>query len=410
MRKYQIVFRWLKNKKEAKVVKKILDRSEQQGSDYRIKDAYASEYQENTDFSSANTDIKTLAFYLPQFHTFPENDQWWGKGFTEWTNTKKSLPRFENHYQPRVPHEDIGYYDLSEEASMEQQVKLALQHKLYGFCFYYYWFSGKKLMEKPLDMFLQHAEWDINFCLCWANENFTRTWDGAAKDILIEQKYREEDTKNFILDLKKYVNDRRYIRNDGKPVLLIYNMSAIPEPKKTIRAWRKYAQEEGIGEILIWTCRTNGSNARVVGVEKEIDAEVEFPPHNMWWESIVEKCEREDGDKIYNYHKLADVLTYKLDNTHERADGKKIYHTCMMGWDNSCRRQNGWTLYHGYSLEYFGKWLSAIVDEARRNKDEKERFIFINAWNEWGEGTYLEPDEKYGYANINTLSEHICKK
>lgn len=406
MQKYQRVFRWLNNKKEARTVKRILDKLEKKENDYEINDAYVSEYQENTDFSSFHTDIKALAFYLPQFHAFPENDRWWGKGFTEWTNTRKCVPRFEGHYQPRVPHKDIGYYDLSTEAAIEKQVQLALQHKIYGFCFYYYWFSGKKLMEKPLDILLQHPEWQIHFCLCWANENFTRTWDGAASDILIEQKYQCKDTKNFIIDLKKYIKDERYIRIDGKPVILIYNMSAIPNAKATIHAWRKHAREEGIGEILIWMCRTNSSNAKILRIQAEVDAEVEFPPHNMWWKSIVEDWKREDGAKIYNYRKLADVISYRL----EKEDKSKLYHTCMMGWDNSCRRKNGWTIYYGYTQAHLKKWLSALVAEARRNKDEKERFIFVNAWNEWGEGTYLEPDQKYGYANINTLSECICTK
>lgn len=410
MRKYQILFRWLNNKKETAIVKRVRNKLKRQGADYKISEAYVSDYQENRDFSGCTTDVKTIAFYLPQFHTFPENDQWWGMGFTEWTNTRKCVPRFEGHYQPRIPHKDIGYYDLSTESAIEKQIQLALQHKVYGFCFYYYWFSGKKLMEKPLDIFLKHPEWKINFCLCWANENFTRTWDGAATDILIEQKYTNEDPKKFIMDLKKYISDERYIRIDGKPVILIYNMSAIPDVKKTICAWRNYAQKEGIGDILIWMCRTNGSNAKVLGVKKEIDAEVEFPPHNMWWKPIKENWERKDEAKIYNYQKLVDVLTYRIEKEKNKRQGKKLYHTCMMGWDNSCRRKNGWTVYYGYKLEYFGKWLSVLVDEARKNKEEEERFIFVNAWNEWGEGTYLEPDEKYGYANINMLSEQICVK
>ena len=163
---------------------------------------YFSLYQDNIAFSNEPVKVKTLAFYLPQFHTFPENDEWWGEGFTEWTNTRKSAPRYRGHYQPREPHENIGYYDLSDVQVIKKQAKLARQHGIYGFCIYYYWFSGKTLMEKPIDLLFTHPEIDINYCLCWANESWTRTWDGMKNNILIEQKYTYDDSINFIYDIK----------------------------------------------------------------------------------------------------------------------------------------------------------------------------------------------------------------
>lgn len=207
---------------------------------------YNSVYEDNIDFSDKKTDIKTLVFYLPQFHTFKENDNWWGKGFTEWTNTKKSIPRFEGHYQPRVPHDDFGYYTLDNIETIEKQIKLAKEHGIYGFCYYYYWFSGKRLMEKPLDLFLK-SDIDFPFCLCWANENWTRSWDGLKNDILIKQDYDESDYKKFIKDIKKYVVDKRYIYIDSKPVIMIYNPKEIPNLKETVNNWRKYARKLGIG-------------------------------------------------------------------------------------------------------------------------------------------------------------------
>ena len=167
---------------------------------------YNSKYEKNIDFSKYKTDIKTLTFYLPQFHTIKENDEWWGEGFTEWTNTKKSLPRFEGHYQPRTPHKDIGYYTLDNKETIKKQVELAKMHGIYGFCFYYYWFSGKRLLEKPVDIFLDNKDIDFPFCLCWANENWTKTWDGLNNDILIGQKYSKSDYKKFIVDIKKYID------------------------------------------------------------------------------------------------------------------------------------------------------------------------------------------------------------
>lgn len=371
--------------------------------DYAV---YDSEYQDNLDFSGCHTDIKALAFYLPQFHTFSENDAWWGKGFTEWTNTRKSVPRFKNHYQPREPHEDIGYYDLSNISVMKQQVKLAKQHGIYGFCFYYYWFSGKRLMEKPVDLLLEHPEIDINFCLCWANENWSRTWDGADKEILIKQEYTDEDAEKFMADMKKYIDDSRYIRIEGKPVILVYNPGQIPSIKKTFKTWRRTAKELGIGDILIWTCQTANNSAESLKIYSDIDAEVEFPPHNMWWNSVQDNSVEIEGKPlIANYQKMVALIKGKMKE--KKTEKVPVYHTCMMGWDNAARRKNGWATYCAYSIRTLYDWLNAVIEDTRQKLPEERRFIFINAWNEWAEGTYLEPDRKYGYANINTVSKAI---
>ena len=218
---------------------------------YKEYEPYTSIYQDNIDFSKYDTDIKTLVFYLPQYHTFKENDEWWGKGFMEWTNTKKAKPLFDGHYQPRTPHKDFGYYTLDNIETIKKQVKLAKQHKIYGFIFYYYWFSGKRLMEKPVDLFLKDKSIDFPFCFCWANENWTRTWDGLEDDVLIKQDYKKDDYRKFIKDIKKYLLDDRYIKIDGKPVIMIYNPDAIPNYKELVTKWRKYAQEEGIEDLYI---------------------------------------------------------------------------------------------------------------------------------------------------------------
>lgn len=184
-----------------------------------VYDAKQNKKRKNKDLKN---NIKYIALYLPQFHTFKENDGWWGKGFTEWTNTKAAIPLFEGHYQPHEPHNDIGYYDLSDVNVMIKQSQMAKEYGIYGFSYYYYWFNGKKLMEKPLENMLNEPNVNIPFCLFWANHNWTRSWDAGNKEILLEQTYDDVSYKRFIDDIIKYFNDRRYIRINNKPVLLIY--------------------------------------------------------------------------------------------------------------------------------------------------------------------------------------------
>lgn len=365
-----------------------------------------SKYEENIDFSDQTTDVKLLAFYLPQFHIFPENEAWWGKDFTEWTNVKSGTPGFEGHYQPRVPHADFGYYDLTDIQVLKKQAELASQHGIYGFCFYYYWFSGKRLMEKPLDLLLAHPEIKLRYCLCWANENWTRAWDGQNRDILITQNYSDADDHNFITDLKKYMDDPRYIRIYGKPLILVYNPGQIPNCQKSFRLWRQTAEELGIGEILIWTCQTANHTARQLQIENCIDAEVEFPPHNMWWESAAVRGVELGGKSafLYSYPKVAQEVVRRFGTDKQTIP---VHHGCMLAWDNAARRKDGWFTYCGFSLKSLYQWMLAAAEDARKNFEPEERVVFINAWNEWGEGTYLEPDETYGYASINTVSKAV---
>ena len=371
---------------------------------------YESEYQENIDFSKYTPKVKTIAFYLPQFHAILENDLWWGKNFTEWTNTCKVDPRFNGHYQPREPHDDFGYYDLTDIEIIKKQVLLAKQHGIYGFCFYLYWFSGKRLLEKPLDLFLEYPEIDINFCLCWANENWTRTWDGYDKEILIKQNYSEEDPNKFIDDIKKYVTDKRYIKIDGEPVILVYNPGRIPNVNNVFNIWREKAINSGIGKIKIWICRTFEHTAKSLNIVNNVDGEVEFPPHGLptiHKEKII-KIKGNTGT-IYDYKEIVNKINCIIDriDSDDSNMNLPLYRTSMLGWDNSARRTSGWAAYAGYSLRFFYIWVRAIINETKRKYNEDSSFIFINAWNEWAEGTYLEPDKKYGYANINTLSKAI---
>lgn len=371
-----------------------------------LSNSYDSIYQENQKFSN-NTDIKTLAFYLPQFHAIKENNEWWGNGFVEWVNTKKCKPRFNGHYQPREPHNDIGYYDLLDINTLVRQVKLAKDHGVYGFCFYYYWFSGQRLLEKPVDMLLQHPEIDINFCLCWANENWTRAWDGRDKQVLMSQKYSKLDREQFITDLKKYTDDKRYIKIDGKPVIIVYNPGHIPDIIDVFMTWRETAKKIGIGDILIWTCATANNSVELLNIENVVDAEVAFPPHNMWFDDTALRNLDLNGKSAYIYHYKLLVDKLCAQSSESKRSTCKKYKTAMLGWDNAARREDGWFTFYGFSLKSFYNWLRHNISYTRNNFEENERFMFVNAWNEWAEGTYLEPDKKYGYSSINTFSKAI---
>lgn len=358
-----------------------------------------SKYEENIDFSSMKTDIKPIALYLPQYHEIPENNRWWGEGFTEWTNVKKAESRFDGHNQPRIPETDIGYYNLTDVNIIKKQVELAKQHGIYGFAFYYYWFSGKRLLEKPLDILLAHKEIDFPFMAVWANENWTRTWDGMQNNILIAQEYTEEDPVNFILDIKKYIDDERYIRVDGKPVIGLYAPSAIPEVKDVLKKWRKTAKECGIGDILIWVCMSD-STVEKLEIEKYVDAQYEFPPR---MKGDVTVQQRPDDGMSFNYNELVEAERHILPTDFNVP----TYRGSMLEWDNSARKKNNYHCWDDYSIEAFYTWNCINTAYTRRYFDENKRFIFINAWNEWGEGTYLEPDTKYGYAALNALSRAI---
>jgi hypothetical protein len=350
----------------------------------------------NAPTTLAAKDLRLIAFYLPQYHPIPENDGWWGEGFTEWTNVRKAQPNFAGHYQPHVPAE-LGYYDLRDPGVRERQAALAREYGIHGFCYYYYWFNGKRLLERPLDEMLASGKPDFPFCICWANENWTRRWDGREQDVLIAQQYSRDDSEAFIRSLFPLMRDRRYLRVDGKPLVLIYKIALIPDLPATIALWRDECRRAGLGEIyLVAAMTTWRGNPERLG----LDAAVEFPPHGHQAERLNEKVAftnpRFSGTVFGFRSYVAQMMTMP------RPDFK-LFRGLLPAWDNTARQQDTGTAFVGSSPELFQYWLEHAMEQTRLRHRGDERLIFINAWNEWGEGCHLEPDRRHGRAYLEAV-------
>jgi len=347
---------------------------------------------------------KLIAFYLPQFHPCEENDAWWGKGFTEWTNVTSAKPQFVGHDQPQLPG-DLGFYDLRLPDVIRQQVDLARQYGVFGFCFHYYWFAGRRLLERPLDLFLQDDGIDFPFCLCWANENWTRRWDGHDHEVLIAQEHTPENDLAFIRDLEPYLRDRRYIRMDGKPLVIVYRPSLLPDCAATLERWRQHCRAVGIGEIFLAMAQFDVEDPRQYG----FDAALEFPPHKL-------------AAGLEPINTALDIVNpqYRGHVVHYQAivDSAKTWPTpefplirgVFPGWDNEARRQGcGYTFAFATPARY-REWLEAAVDFAEHHPVAGERLVMVNAWNEWAEGAHLEPDRRHGHAYLQATRDVVAPR
>lgn len=357
-------------------------------------------YQDDADFTGFAPPVKLIAFYLPQFHEIPENNEWWGEGFTEWTNTKRAGPIFKGHYQPREPHDAIGYYDLGEADTIRKQAELAKRHGIYGWGIYYYWFSGRKILTKPLDLICENKDIDINFFLLWCNEAWSKRWVGDDSQVLMDNAYTPDDPDKFIDDLKKYIEDERYIRIDGKPVIMVYLAHAIPDVKNVIKRWRERSIEIGVGEIAVLSAM-RPSSIKELGLDDCFDGETEFCSTYYAIRGVqLFKDDLAISNYLYYYNSLVEEYKRKVATGDSTA-----YLSCICGFDNTPRYGERATICDlGFTLECFYNLVRFAVDDAVSYNKE---FVFIFAWNEWAESAYLEPDKKYGYAMLNTFSKAL---
>ncbi|PHQ64557.1 MAG: hypothetical protein COC10_00265 [Sphingobium sp.] len=349
--------------------------------------------------------LKAVAFYLPQFHPIPENDKWWGKGFTEWANVVRGRQLFRHHYQPRVP-ADLGYYDLRLEDTQVMQADLARQFGIHGFCFYYYWFNGKKLLNQPIEQFARSSRIDTGFCVCWANENWSRNWDGQNRHVLMQQDYSLETNTAFIHEMIPMMKDPRWIRYCGKPVLLVYRISIIPNWLETARIWREECRKAGLGEIHLCAVRFGLESLAGQPQDHGLDSYVLFPPH--------EGARLDLRDKVHDLHKDfgGDIFDYGavVDGDIEKyADGYDwpVHRGTMLGWDNTARRLTDARIFQGATPQGFRRWIKGILEQETQHNSAPESLMFINAWNEWAEGTYLEPDQRWGATNLAAFQSAV---
>lgn len=347
--------------------------------------------------------VRALAFYLPQYHPVPENDDWWGKGFTEWRNVAKARPLFHGHYQPHLP-ADLGFYDLRLPEVREAQALLARQYGIHGFCYYHYWFNGRRILERPFAEVLASGRPDFPFCLCWANENWTRVWDGGSQHVLLGQDYSEADDREHIRALLPAFEDARYIRIGGRPLFLVYRTELLPEPQRTAEVWRDEVRRAGLGEIYL--ARVEQFSRDVDPTSIGFDAGVEFAPSGKLGDArfrgALPSMLRRLGLLPDVYEKNFVVPYRSVVQAHlSRATPDYRRFRCVTPmWDNSARRKTNARIVVESTPQQYEGWLRRAVAKTTQEAQGDERIVFINAWNEWAEGCHLEPDLKWGHAYL----------
>lgn len=340
------------------------------------------------------SDMRLIAFYLPQFHEIPENNDAWGNGFTEWVNVKKGKRYLDFQRQPRVPLER-NYYNLHDISVLKWQAALAERYGIFGFCFYHYWFQGKMVLQTPVKNLLEHRQIGMNYCFAWANESWTKTWHGAGgnKEILIPQTYGgKEEWKEHYEYFQPYFQDARYIKEGNRPVLLIYRLRNIPEFNQMIRYWNGLAQADGFGGIFLISMDVAHEN---VHMSCWVDGHVDFEPNRTKYELLNHPGSRQCCPMALDYEQFTEHM---LSIPH----GKNHYRTVFVDYDDTPRRGERGICMKNAAPEAFGRSLSMSMELSRREGNE---LLFLNAWNEWGEGNYLEPDEKWRYSYLEKVRQ-----
>ena len=357
-----------------------------------------------------------IAFYLPQYHPIPENDAWWGQGFTEWNNVARARPLFRGHDQPHLP-ADLGFYDLRLPEARAAQADLARAYGIAGFCYYHYWFKGRRLLNRPFDEVLESGRPDFPFCLCWANEPWTRAWDGRSGQVLIGQDYSDDDDREHIRWLARAFRDPRYIRVGGRPLFAVYRASKLPDQRRTTEIWREEARRLGVGELFL--CRVESfPSEHGDPAAHGFDAAIEFQPD--WVEILRQKPLHRDlprralwklgvnrsayqRHQIFSYAWLVERMLRKPRPPYPRFP-------CVTPmWDNSARRKTDALILRNGSPALYEQWLRAVVAKTR-TRPAHEQIIFINAWNEWAEGNHLEPDARNGRAYLEATQRALKTK
>lgn len=351
-----------------------------------------------------------MAFYLPQFHPIAENDAWWGRGFTEWRNVARATAKVRGQRQPQLP-ADLGFYDLRLEETRRQQAQMAREYGLHGFCYYHYWFNGRRVLERPFEEVLRSGDPDLPFCLCWANENWTRIWDGGSQHMLLEQRYSAADDHAHAESLLPAFCDPRYVRVDGRPMFLIYRTALLPDPAATAKRWRDVVRAHGLADLYLVRVESHAdfSTPQSLG----FDAAVEFAPFNGLGPRLFRTrldgirrrlalLPRATGEN--NYYRYADVA--RRMSQRPRTEFECI--PCVTpGWDNTARRRDGATVLLDATPAEYCAWLQRAVHRAQTQLPEDRRFVFINAWNEWAEGNHLEPDLDAGLTYLEATRQAL---
>lgn len=361
--------------------------------------------------------MRVMALYLPQYHCFKENDEWWGKGYTEWTAVKRGKPLFKNHVQPRVPLNG-NYYDLDKEGldTLRWQAKLAKEHGIYGFSIYQYYFKGHKLMQRPMEILLENPDIDINYCICWANETWTRTWYGLESEVLIEQEYGDEKDWSEHFDYcLRFFKDERYIKIDNKPLLQIYKTFDIENLSQMLSYFNERAKTEGFDGLYVVSGKTaQGCEMREGIVDGYYYFEPGFTLKNDFSKTALLKYNTGIIIRSFINKFKKDKLLERRINARDiiepiinRSYKENEFPGLIPDWDNTPRRSYRGLVYTGTSPEYFEKALRILKEKKSGHKTD---FVFINAWNEWGEGAFLEPDEYRGYAYLDAVKRVVDDK